>query len=130
MAFGGDKLSKWKSNNYNNYQHNDDANNRRNNCDCDNNNCDCCNQRQSCADECSCNFECSKCPPGPMGPQGPAGGVLSYADFYALMPPDNAATVAPGTDVSFPEDGPNSGTDISRTGADSFNLSSRCVPFL
>ncbi len=165
-------MSKWKSNNYNNYQHNDDANNRRNNCDCDNNNCDCCNQRPSCADECSCNFECSKCPPGPMGPQGPrgprglpglpgpigpqgpvgetgpigpqgpvgetgpigpqgpAGGVLSYADFYALMPPDNAATVAPGTDVSFPEDGPNSGTDISRTGADSFNLSSRCVPLL
>lgn len=123
-------MSKWKSNNYNNYQHNDDANNRRNNCDCDNNNCDCCNQRQSCADECSCNFECSKCPPGPMGPQGPAGGVLNYADFYALMPPDNAATVAPGTDVSFPEDGPNSGTDISRTGADSFNLSSRCVSFL
>ncbi len=38
------------------------------------------------------------------------------------MPPDNAATVAPGTDVSFPQDGPNSGTDISRTGPDSFNL--------
>lgn len=38
------------------------------------------------------------------------------------MPPDNAATVAPGTDVSFPQDGPNSGTDISRTSASSFNL--------
>lgn len=25
-----------------------------------------------------------------------------FADFYALMPPDNAATVAHGTDVSFP----------------------------
>ena len=59
---------------------------------------------------------------GPAGPQGPAGGVLNYADFYALMPPDNAATVAPGTDVSFPQDGPNSGSDISRTGPDSFNL--------
>ena len=59
---------------------------------------------------------------GPTGPQGPAGGVLNYADFYALMPPDNAATVAPGTDVSFPQDGPNSGADISRLGADSFNL--------
>ena len=59
---------------------------------------------------------------GPVGPQGPAGGVLNYADFYALMPPDNAATVAPGTDVSFPQDGPNSGSDISRTGPDSFNL--------
>ncbi len=59
---------------------------------------------------------------GPVGPQGPAGGVLGYADFYALMPPDNAAAVAPGTDVSFPQDGPNSGSGISRLGLDSFNL--------
>lgn len=59
---------------------------------------------------------------GPTGPQGPAGGVLGYADFYALMPPDNAAAVAPGTDVSFPRDGPNSGSGISRLGPDSFNL--------
>lgn len=62
---------------------------------------------------------------GPAGPQGPAGepgGVLGFADFYALMPPDNAATVAPGTDVSFPENGPNSGAEILRTGASSFNL--------
>ena len=36
--------------------------------------------------------------------------VLAFADFFALMPPDNAATVAPGTDVSFPQDGPTSGT--------------------
>jgi hypothetical protein len=48
--------------------------------------------------------------------------VLNYADFYALMPPDNSATVAPGANVSFPQDGPNSGTDISRLGSDSFNL--------
>ena len=39
------------------------------------------------------------------------------------MPPDNATTVAPGTDVSFPQDGPNSGSSIVRTGASSFNLS-------
>ena len=77
---------------------------------------------------------CMNCPPGPRGPQGypgpqgptgetgPAGGVLNYADFYAIMPPDNAATVAPGTDVSFPQDGPNSGSDITRTGPDSFSL--------
>lgn len=38
------------------------------------------------------------------------------------MPPDNAATVAPGTDVSFPQDGPNSGADITRLGADLFQL--------
>ena len=60
---------------------------------------------------------------GPAGPQGPADSVLGYADFYALMPPDNAATVAPGTDVSFPQDGPNSGTGIARTSDSSFNLS-------
>ena len=59
------------------------------------------------------------CPPGP---QGPAGGVLNYADFYALMPPDNAATVAPGTDGSFPQDGPNRGSGIARSGPSSFNL--------
>lgn len=61
-------------------------------------------------------------PVGETGPQGPAGGVLGYADFFALMPPDNAATVAPGTDVSFPQDGPNSGTGIARSGPDSFTL--------
>lgn len=38
------------------------------------------------------------------------------------MPPDNSATVAPGTDVSFPQDGPNSGSGIARSGPDSFNL--------
>ncbi|WP_416151668.1 collagen-like protein [Salipaludibacillus sp. HK11] len=70
-------------------------------------------------------------PTGPTGPQGetgatgatgPAGGVLAFADFYALMPPDNAATVATGGDVDFPQDGPSSGVEISRTGADTFNL--------
>ena len=48
---------------------------------------------------------------------------MNFADFYALLPPDNAATVAPGTDVSFPQDGPNSGTGIARTSDSSFNLS-------
>lgn len=43
---------------------------------------------------------------GPTGPGGAPGGVLNFADFYALMPPDNAATIAPGTDVSFPQNGP------------------------
>ena len=61
-------------------------------------------------------------PQGPIGETGPAGGVLNYADFYALMPPDNAATVAPGTDVSFPQDGPNSGSGIARSGPDAFIL--------
>ena len=64
-------------------------------------------------------------PAGPQGETGPTGpsGFASYADFYALMPPDNAATVAPGADVSFPQDGPNSGTGITRAGPSSFLLS-------
>lgn len=56
------------------------------------------------------------------GPTGPAGGVLDFADFFALMPPDNAATVAPGTDVSFPQEGPTSSGTITRTGPSTFNL--------
>ena len=59
---------------------------------------------------------------GPTGPAGATGGVSDFADFYALMPPDNAATVAPGTDVSFPQDGPNSGSGIARINDTSFNL--------
>jgi len=65
-------------------------------------------------------------PPGPTGAtgaQGPAGGVLDFADFFALMPPDNAATVGVGTDVSFPQNGPSSGTGlIARLNATQFNL--------
>ncbi|NAP00632.1 collagen-like protein [Halomonas sp. MG34] len=61
-------------------------------------------------------------PAGPQGIQGPPGGVLAFADFFALMPPDNSETVAPGTDVEFPQDGPNSGTGITRTGPSSFEL--------
>lgn len=61
-------------------------------------------------------------PTGPTGAVGPAGGILDFADFFALMPPDNAATVAAGSDVDFPQDGPTSGVNIARTGADTFNL--------
>lgn len=65
---------------------------------------------------------------GPQGPQGiqgetgPAGVIANYADFYAVMPPDNAATVAVGGDVDFPQDGPNSSGTITRTGLDTFSL--------
>ena len=58
---------------------------------------------------------------GATGPQGPPGSGMA-AEFFALMPPDNAATVAPGTDVSFPQDGPNTDGSIARTGPSSFNL--------
>lgn len=75
---------------------------------------------------------------GPAGPQGRTGargapgqdgvdgtsggaGASEFAEFFALAPPDNAATVAPGTDVTFPQDGPSLGT-IQRTDSSSFNL--------
>lgn len=45
-----------------------------------------------------------------------------FAEFFALMPPDNAATVAPGTDVSFPQDGPTSGGAVTRISDTMFNL--------
>lgn len=38
------------------------------------------------------------------------------------MPPDNAATVAAGADVSFPQNGPILNTDIGRLNDTSFNL--------
>jgi Collagen triple helix repeat (20 copies) len=61
---------------------------------------------------------------GAIGPAGPAGpsGSMAAANFFALMPPDNFATVAPGTDVSFPQDGPSSGAAITRASQSTFNL--------
>jgi len=47
---------------------------------------------------------------GPSGPVGPAGSDLGFAEFYAMMPSDNPAPVAPGTAVSFPQTGPSGGT--------------------
>lgn len=62
-------------------------------------------------------------PRGPAGVPGVTGRISDFADFFALMPPDNAATVAAGTDVSFPQNGPTSGTTITRTSPSRFNLS-------
>ena len=87
-----------------------------------------CINQQPCCDNDKDKNPCVVCPPGPFGdtgaqgPQGLPGGVLSYADFYALMPPDNAETVEPGTDVSFPENGPIANTNIGRLSPSSFNL--------
>lgn len=61
-------------------------------------------------------------PQGPQGEQGPAGTVLGFADFYALMPPDNPQEVEAGSDVAFPRDGANSGDGITRLSDTSFNL--------
>ncbi len=54
---------------------------------------------------------------GATGPIGPA----QYAEFFAQMPSDNAPTVAPGSAVAFPKDGPQNGA-IVRSGASSFVL--------
>ncbi len=60
---------------------------------------------------------------GATGATGPASGLPPvYADFYALMPSDNAATVAVGAAVEFPQDGPSSGLDITRNSATQFNI--------
>lgn len=65
-------------------------------------------------------------PPGPVGAAGANGAdgadaISEFAEFFALAPPDNAATVALGADVSFPQDGPSVGS-IVRTGPSTFNL--------
>lgn len=57
---------------------------------------------------------------GNCGPQGPRG-CIEASDFYALMPYDNSSTVAPGTDIQFPSDGPNTGK-VLRTSASTFIL--------
>lgn len=61
---------------------------------------------------------------GPIGPTGPIGpsGIFSGADFFALMPGDNSATIAPGSDVQFPQNGPTFGLDINRLSASTFSL--------
>jgi len=67
-------------------------------------------------------------PPGPTGEAGPPGAngtdaFLDYADFYALMAPDNPSVVAPGRDVEFPNDGPaKPATAITRVSATEFQL--------
>ena len=61
---------------------------------------------------------------GVTGATGPTGSSSScgFADFYALMPSDNAATVAPGSDVEFPQNGPQ--YLIARSTSSSFTLPS------
>lgn len=38
--------------------------------------------------------------------------VETFVEFYALMPSNNTATIAAGSPISFPQDGPTSGTII------------------
>lgn len=66
---------------------------------------------------------------GAAGSQGVAGvpgipgapGILDFSDFFALMPGDNAATVAADTAVLFPQNGPSNGV-ITRLNSSMFLL--------
>lgn len=60
---------------------------------------------------------------GATGPAGPAG-LLDFANFFALMPPDNPATVATLFPILFPQDGPTSGGGITRSSPSAFDLAS------
>jgi hypothetical protein len=60
-----------------------------------------------------------------LGPEGPAA-QPAFAEFYALMPPDNAATVGAGIPVEFPQTGPSAGA-IARRNATEFVLPSAGV---
>jgi len=63
---------------------------------------------------------------GAAGIQGIAGipgapGILTFSDFFALMPGDNSATIGVGQAIQFPQNGPTTGS-ITRTGPSTFNL--------
>lgn len=63
-------------------------------------------------------------PTGPQGATGPTGPAFAaeYADFYALMPGNNTATVAAGAAVEFPNNSTISSTSIGRLSPSTFNL--------
>jgi hypothetical protein len=60
---------------------------------------------------------------GDRGPQGAPGvaAPANFAEFYALMPSDNPGTLTVGSDIEFPQDGPNEGT-ITRASSTTFIL--------
>jgi hypothetical protein len=54
--------------------------------------------------------------------QGSRAGILAFADFFAIMPPDNSATIAAGFPVAFPNLGSTNGTTISAISNTQFQL--------
>lgn len=50
------------------------------------------------------------------------GRIANFADFYALIPPNDMMGIAPGEDVGFPQNGPIGGTGITRLSDTAFNL--------
>ncbi len=64
---------------------------------------------------------------GPTGATGATGAtgpiaVPVFAEFTALMPPDNLATVGSGSAVAFPDVGPQGGSVITAISSSSFSL--------
>lgn len=49
------------------------------------------------------------------------GSITTFAEFYALMPGDNTATIAAGSPIEFPQNGPSNGI-ITRINASQFNI--------
>ncbi len=49
------------------------------------------------------------------------GSITTFAEFYALMPGDNTATIAAGSPIEFPQNGPTNGI-ITRNNASQFNI--------
>jgi hypothetical protein len=67
---------------------------------------------------------------GPQGVSGASGGILSFANFYALMPGDNTATIATGAPILFPTPGLSHGGGITPTTGEStssFTLASKGI---
>lgn len=59
---------------------------------------------------------------GITGPTGPSSVTSNFANFFALMPGDNAATIAVGAAVQFPQNGPTSATTITRSSVTQIQL--------
>jgi len=57
---------------------------------------------------------------GPIGLTGAPGSALAFADFFALMPGDNAATIAVSAAIQFPQTGSTNGSGITAIGGPLF----------
>jgi hypothetical protein len=65
---------------------------------------------------------CEKCDKGDPCEPGLPGTKINVSNFYALQPGDNAATVAAGSPIEFPNDGITNNAVITRLTASVFNL--------
>jgi hypothetical protein len=58
-----------------------------------------------------------------ISPNAPSPGAVPYAQFFALMPGDNSATIAAGAPILFPQLGPTSGAGApTALSSSTFNL--------